>query len=667
MIKYLKYMCMAASMVIAATGCQEDIEDTFSKPIVPELVNNGTILLTQNTMTEAIVWTWSAARFMQGEVDYSLYMKYEEEKVIQVGASTKELSISMSKTDFQTLLKGFTTIPQNTSFNISFYVEASDASAKYTSEVQQMKVYSYGDAVSAVPVARMNDVVLDISKPAEELELLAWEPARLGYEEAITYNVYISYGEGELVEVAKGLTETTCSKTIDEWNELAVMAGAPEAQTSDLKLTVTAYSNTYPDGVPSEPVVVKIKTYKATYPSHLVITGTNKQMPQSTSTKGLFDCYVNLEGNGNVSFKLLDPDSQMEYGSDDAQTATDDKGNVVTSGTFGGKGNITVPAGLYRISADLKFNKLQIVKIESMGIIGSATPNGWDSEIPMTYDAAANTFSVVTTMTKDAEYKFRANNNWGFAIDNNGDFRDGGDNYKFEKETGEYKIILDLNKHPYTAKILDTAFPDQLYIPGAHTGWAKPFTIFISGNGEGHFEGGVNLVNASSATCEWKFSPDNDWVGSDFAGTITLDDYGYGKGEYGGNGNIATPNGYYYISVDMTTTAFEMLRIDKIGLIGGFNSWGGDVDFTYDTVKNVWTVTQPLKATDEFKVRFNGSWNEPNPNNQNRGLAATGIVSVGVATPVYHDGGNMKVAEDGTYEIVLDLSTNPNTITVNKK
>lgn len=667
MIKYLKYMCMAASMVIAATGCQEDIEDTFSKPIVPELVNNGTILLTQNTMTEAIVWTWSAARFMQGEVDYSLYMKYEEEKVIQVGASTKELSISMSKTDFQTLLKGFTTIPQNTSFNISFYVEASDASAKYTSEVQQMKVYSYGDAVSAVPVARMNDVVLDISKPAEELELLAWEPARLGYEEAITYNVYISYGEGELVEVAKGLTETTCSKTIDEWNELAVMAGAPEAQTSDLKLTVTAYSNTYPDGVPSEPVVVKIKTYKATYPSHLVITGANKQMPQSTSTKGLFDCYVNLEGSGNVSFKLLDPDSQMEYGSDDAQTATDDKGNVVTSGTFGGNGNITVPAGLYRISADLKFNKLQIVKIKSMGIIGSATPNGWDSEIPMTYDAAANTFSVVTTMTKDAEYKFRANNNWGFAIDNNGDFRDGGDNYKFEKETGEYKIILDLNKHPYTAKILDTAFPDQLYIPGAHTGWAKPFTIFISGNGEGHFEGGVNLVNASSATCEWKFSPDNDWVGSDFAGTITLDDYGYGKGEYGGNGNIATPNGYYYISVDMTTTAFEMLRIDKIGLIGGFNSWGGDVDFTYDTVKNVWTVTQPLKATDEFKVRFNGSWNEPNPNNQNRGLAATGIVSVGVATPVYHDGGNMKVAEDGTYEIVLDLSTNPNTITVTKK
>lgn len=668
MIKYFKYIFLAAIAMIAATGCQEDWEDTFSKePAAPKLLNNGTILMTKNTMSESITWAWSAARFLQGEISYTLYTQYGTGTALQIGNATKDLSLTMTKEDFRSLIAGIDGVPQNSSFALLFYVVAADDNAKYESEKESIKVYAYGDAVSAVVTASVPELVLDVNDPAGEVQLLTWEAARLGYNETVTYAVSMSYNGGEAIEVAKDLTDPSCTKTVDEWNELVVAAGAPETQAVEVQFVVTAFSETYPDGVPSAPITVKVTTYKATYPSHLVITGTNKQMSQSTSTKGLFDCYVNLEGSGNVSFKLLDPDSQMEYGSDDAQTATDDKGNVVTSGTFGGNGNITVPAGLYRISADLKFNKLQIVKIESMGIIGSATPNGWDSEIPMTYDAAANTFSVVTTMAKDGEYKFRANNNWGFAIDNKGDFRDGGDNYKFEKETGEYKIILDLNKHPYTAKILDTAFPDQLYIPGAHTGWAKPFTIFISGNGEGHFEGGVNLVNAGGATCEWKFSSDNDWVGSDFAGTITLNDYGYGKGKYGGNGNIATPNGYYYISVDMLETTFEMLRIEKIGLIGGFNSWGGDVDFAYDAVKNVWTVTQALKATDEFKVRFNGSWNEPNPNNQNRGLAATGIVSVGVATPVFHDGGNMKVAEDGTYEIVLDLSTNPNAITVTKK
>lgn len=66
MIKYLKYMFMAAIIMIAATGCQEDIEDTFSKePAAPELVNNGTILMTKNTMSESITWAWSAARFYE--------------------------------------------------------------------------------------------------------------------------------------------------------------------------------------------------------------------------------------------------------------------------------------------------------------------------------------------------------------------------------------------------------------------------------------------------------------------------------------------------------------------------------------------------------------------------------------------------------------------------
>lgn len=105
-----------------------------------------------------------------------------------------------------------------------------------------------------------------------------------------------------------------------------------------------------------------------------------------------------------------------------------------------------------------------------MGMIGAATPNGWNAELPMEYDATANTYSVVTTLTQDGEYKFRANDNWGFAIDKNGDFRDGGDNMVFEKETGEYKVVLDVNSHPYTAKILSTSFPENCIFLELKTG-----------------------------------------------------------------------------------------------------------------------------------------------------------------------------------------------------
>ena len=74
MFKYLKYMFMAALVSVAATGCQEDPEDAFSSaPTAPELVNNGKILMTQNTMSEDITWAWTSARFFSGEELHALH------------------------------------------------------------------------------------------------------------------------------------------------------------------------------------------------------------------------------------------------------------------------------------------------------------------------------------------------------------------------------------------------------------------------------------------------------------------------------------------------------------------------------------------------------------------------------------------------------------------
>lgn len=681
MIKFIKYMFVAAIVMIAATGCQEDWEDTYSKePTAPELVNNGMILMTQNTMSESITWAWSAARFMQGKVSYALYAQYGTTAAVQVGTSTTDLTISMAKTDFRTLLSSITGIPENNSFDMSFYVVASDAAAKYESAKQMVKVYAYGNAVSAVATPSVEELVLDVNDPNGEITLLTWEAALLGYNEAITYTVSMSYNGGEAVEVAKELNTTSCTKTVDEWNELAVSAGAPETVASDVQLIVTAFSETYPDGVPSSPVTVKITTYTATYPDFLYIPGSHqgwapgqaKGIPMSTLTKGLYECYMDLNtaDGADVEFKF-NPDLAAEwlgneFGIDgEAEVVTDSDGNVVVTAKLGGNNdNVKAPSGFYRISVNKKLNTLEMVKIVSMGMIGNATVGGWDAETPMTYDAATNTYSVVTTMTADGEYKFRANNNWGYSIGDDGTFSGG--NATFDKATGEYKIVLDVNKHPYEVKVLSTSFPEKLYLPGAHANWGEPFTVVLQGDGEGHYEGGINLVASGNENCEWKFSPNATWSeGGDFAGTISLDANGYGKGTTGGGGNIITPNGYYYIKVDMTEGTFEMNRISKVGLIGSINGWGGDEEFTYDATQNVWTLTQALTANDEIKVRFNGSWDAPN---DNRGIAGTaaGIVVANTATPVYHNGQNMKVAEDGTYTITLDLSTNPNTLTVKK-
>lgn len=637
MIKYLKYMFVVAIVMIAATGCQEDWEDTFSKePTAPELVNNGMILMTKNTMSESITWAWSAARFMQGEVSYALYTQYGTGAAVQVGTATKDLSLTMTKTDFHTLLEGISGIPENNSFDLAFYVVASDANGKYESAKQTMKVYAYGDAVSAVVAASVPELVLDINDPAGEVQLLSWEAARLTYNEAVTYAVSVSYDGGEAIEVAKDLTGTTCTKTVDEWNELIVATGAPEAKPAEVQFTVTAYSETYPDGVPSAPLAVTVTTYKATYPAYIQLTGTDKKLPQSTLTKGLFECFVNLASDTN--FKLLDPDSAAELGSDDAEATTDDKGNKVINGTIGGNTAISLSAGTYRISASMKFNTLQIVKVESLGLIGSATVGGWDKETPLEYDGVANTYSVVTTLTKDGEYKPRANDNWGYAIDADGIFKDGGDNFKFEGETGEYKVVVDVNKHPFAVKVLSTAFPTEefIYIPGNHQGWSPEAAQALrTSDFDGVYKGFSNLNG------DFKFTKQRAWGSSgDEYNSNDFSTYEGGLAPSTDGSNINMPTaGFYYIVADVMNAKLTATATTW-GIIGDATAggWDSDQNMTWDSDKKCWTAT--LTLTDgTMKFRANDGWD----------------INVGGKIDDLSFGGDNMTVQAGTYDIELYL------------
>ena len=637
MIKYLKYMFVVAIVMIAATGCQEDWEDTFSKePIAPELVNNGMILMTKNTMSESITWAWSAARFMQGEVSYALYTQYGTGAAVQVGTATKDLSLTMTKTDFHTLLEGISGIPENNSFDLAFYVVASDANGKYESAKQTMKVYAYGDAVSAVVAASVPELVLDINDPAGEVQLLSWEAARLTYNEAVTYAVSVSYDGGEAIEVAKDLTGTTCTKTVDEWNELIVATGAPEAKPAEVQFTVTAYSETYPDGVPSAPLALTVTTYKATYPAYIQLTGTDKKLPQSTLTKGLFECFVNLASDTN--FKLLDPDSAAELGSDDAEATTDDKGNKVINGTIGGNTAISLSAGTYRISASMKFNTLQIVKVESLGLIGSATVGGWDKETPLEYDGVANTYSVVTTLTKDGEYKPRANDNWGYAIDADGIFKDGGDNFKFEGETGEYKVVVDVNKHPFAVKVLSTAFPTEefIYIPGNHQGWSPEAAQALrTSDFDGVYKGFSNLNG------DFKFTKQRAWGSSgDEYNSNDFSTYEGGLAPSTDGSNINMPTaGFYYIVADVMNAKLTATATTW-GIIGDATAggWDSDQNMTWDSDKKCWTAT--LTLTDgTMKFRANDGWD----------------INVGGKIDDLSFGGDNMTVQAGTYDIELYL------------
>lgn len=73
---------------------------------------------------------------------------------------------------------------------------------------------------------------------------------------------------------------------------------------------------------------------------------------------------------------------------------------------------LTEPAGFYKVDIDLTSQALTYTAINRVGIIGSATPNGWNSDQAMTYNATEKCWEIKGITLTAGEMKFRANNDW---------------------------------------------------------------------------------------------------------------------------------------------------------------------------------------------------------------------------------------------------------------
>ncbi|MDH6535340.1 DUF5115 domain-containing protein [Parabacteroides sp. 52] len=118
----------------------------------------------------------------------------------------------------------------------------------------------------------------------------------------------------------------------------------------------------------------------------------------------------------------------------------------------GGAGNLQAEAGFYYLKADL--NLLTYTQTATVwGLIGDATPGGWDNSTPMTYDRVTNTWTVTADMSAGM-YKFRANNAWDINL--GGDLNQltfNGENISIEE--GNYTFTLQLSnpKEGYNCRL----------------------------------------------------------------------------------------------------------------------------------------------------------------------------------------------------------------------
>ena len=125
--------------------------------------------------------------------------------------------------------------------------------------------------------------------------------------------------------------------------------------------------------------------------------------------------------------------------------------------TAPGAGNIVITeeAGFYQVDVNLS-EKTYTLTPFTIGIIGNATPKGWDGDTDMTYNPEERCWELKDVTLTDGEMKFRHTNdwslNWGGPLDA---LVHDGDNIAIN-EAGTYDIKLKVNWAEGTAKCVMT-------------------------------------------------------------------------------------------------------------------------------------------------------------------------------------------------------------------
>ena len=211
-----------------------------------------------------------------------------------------------------------------------------------------------------------------------------------------------------------------------------VGSGVAPVYSNVLSMTVTAYRD--------------IVNYS--FPQALFIAGNYQGWSPSTAPKIVDKFASGTTGSnydGYIYFNNASPEFKMVKGPD---WSFGDFGNYGGSNLGPGGANLTLGqgAGVYRITANTSNMTWSNTKIDTWGIIGTSTPNGWGSSTAMTYDIAGN-FWVLTVNLTPGVFKFRANNGWDVNFGDNapadGKPEYGGDDIPVAT-AGNYTITLDI-------------------------------------------------------------------------------------------------------------------------------------------------------------------------------------------------------------------------------
>ena len=323
-----------------------------------------------------------------------------------------------------------------------------------------------------------------------------------------------------------------------------------------------------------------------------------------------------------------DNDWSKLFGTTKGNGNTDPSGTLDRRYNLSDDGSFCVPAGgkLIKVTLNMMDYSYQIESLnisENYYLIGG--PGEWNSSKDQkfshssksVFDDPVFTYTFASTggemwfaFGDDEAIDAVGEGTWNKLFGTKGDSKDlsGSFDRRYNLD-GDHSFCVDgsakfyrfsVNMMDYTYEITPLNFSEFYYEIGNESSWSAAHPLYSAAN-DGKYQGYYYLDG------EFKFKPNADNWDDDLE-YVDGDSMG-GTLQSSGGPNCPNPGaGFYQINLDAGALSYNLVRIEAIGIIGGFNGWSGDVDMTYNKDEGCWEATATIDSDTELKFRANHDW-----------------------------------------------------------
>jgi len=190
-------------------------------------------------------------------------------------------------------------------------------------------------------------------------------------------------------------------------------------------------------------------------------------------------------------------------------------------------------------------------------------------------------------------------------------YNNDGGNLVIEAVEGAKFYDLTFNMMELTWSYKAISFDPFVFFIGATDGWANAEQkLALTDEAAGIYTGYVYCADPNGWGNCFKFQK----VAGDWGTEINTDHMtggmtgGVGLHDGDTNFELKDGEGVYFFTLNLSDNSLNALKVEKMGIIGDFNGWGGDVEMTWNATDYCFEATGAGVNANGWKFRVNADW-----------------------------------------------------------